>query len=200
VRVAAFKLAKTEVTLGQFKQFIQAAGRADLDTAEFRQENRAGDQAPVVHVSWNDAQDFIQWLNRVDGGGYRLPSEAEWEYACRAGRNQRLCGSNDAGPVAWYDDNSDATPHPVATRQPNAWGLHDMSGNAFEWVQDCWHYGYENAPSDARAWVTPCDPLWRVLKGGSWYWDHTYIRATTRITDKNTERNAHFGFRLARSR
>ncbi len=152
VRVRAFQLGKTAVTLGQFKAWLRAAGRDDLLTEEFMQANRHGDQAPVVYVSWHDAQDYIRWLNQTwpQGGRWRLPSEAEWEYACRAGQPVRYCGSDDPGAVAWHADNSGRRINPVAQKQPNAWGLYDMSGNAFEWVQDCWHNSYkEDGMEDA---------------------------------------------------
>ncbi len=116
VRVPAFQLGKTEVTLGQFKQFIVAAGRPDLVTDQFMKQNRFGDKVPVTFVNWNDAQDFIAWLNQTDGKGWRLPSEAEWEYACRAGGNHIHCGSNDVGSVAWYNGNSGQRHRAVATR------------------------------------------------------------------------------------
>ena len=128
MRVRAFQLGKTAVTLGQFKAWLRAAGRDDLLTEEFMQANRHGDQAPVVYVSWHDAQDYIRWLNQTwpQGGRWRLPSEAEWEYACRAGQPVRYCGSDDPGAVAWHADNSGRRIHPVAQKQPNAWGLKSL--------------------------------------------------------------------------
>ena len=128
VRVRAFQLGKTAVTLGQFKAWLRAAGRDDLLTEEFMQANRHGDQAPVVYVSWHDAQDYIRWLNQTwpQGGRWRLPSEAEWEYACRAGQPVRYCGSDDPGTVAWHADNSGRRIRPVAQKQPNAWGLKSL--------------------------------------------------------------------------
>ena len=201
VQVAAFQMARTEVTLGQFKRFIQAAHRQDLLTDSFRHDNRFGDDAPVVQVSWDDAQAFIAWLNRVDGGGWRLPSEAEWEYACRAGQAHSHCGSDNVREIAWFDGNSDGHQHPVGTRAPNAWGLYDMSGNVWEWVEDCWHRRYTDAPSDGRAWTDSCDEDWRGLRGGSWYFGSWYTRAAIRfISGTPTLRNYFVGFRLARSR
>lgn len=201
VRVPAFQLGKTEVTLGQFKQFIAAAGRTDLVNNDFMQYNRFGDNAPVGMVSWNDAQAFIAWLNQTDGKGWRLPSEAEWEYACRAGGNHTYCGSNDFGSVAWHDRNSRGRPQPVATQQPNAWGLHDMSGNLWEWVQDVWHDNYRGAPTDGSAWISGGEQKYRALRGGSWHLDAIHTRAAYRFqyTADNRGDDYGFGFRVART-
>lgn len=196
VRVPAFQLGKTEVTLGQFKQFIAAADRTDLVNDDFMKYNRYGDNAPVAMVSWNDAQDFIAWLNQAEGKGWRLPSEAEWEYACRAGGNHTYCGSNDVSSVAWYDNNNGDSPRAVATKQPNAWGLHDMSGNQWEWVQDVYHFGYAGAPTDGSAWISG-DQKRRMLRGGSWYQNASYSRATHRSNGIPDTR--HYGFRVARN-
>lgn len=200
VDVPAFQMGTTEVTLGQFKRFIHATQRHDLLTEAFHQDNRFGDHAPVVQVSWDDAQAFIAWLNRVDGGGWRLPSEAEWEYACRAGQSHLHCGSDNVREIAWFDGNSGGHQHPVGTRAPNAWGLHDMSGNVWEWVEDCWHRDYTDAPTDGSAWTQSCDEDWRGLRGGSWYFASWYTRAAIRfISGTPTLRNYFVGFRLARS-
>ena len=214
VRVRAFQLGKTAVTLGQFKAWLRAAGRDDLLTEEFMQANRHGDQAPVVYVSWHDAQDYIRWLNQTwpQGGRWRLPSEAEWESACRAGQPVRYCGSDDPGAVAWHADNSDRRIHPVAQKQPNAWGLYDMSGNAFEWVQDCWHNSYKEdgmedaAPADGSAWESSCSfrnryfsGLRMVQRGGSALAPaFGYARALVRHHAPPKWRGDDRGFRLAR--
>ena len=176
VRIPAFQLGKTEVTIGQFKQFITDSGRSDLMNENFRKYNSFGDDTPVVRVSWNDAQDFITWLNQTEGKGHRLPSEAEWEYACRAGGNHTFCGSNDVDSVAWHAFNSGRFPQVVASKQANAWGLHDMSGNASEWVQDLWHKNYDGAPSDGSAWISDKTSEYRVVRGGSWGVIPTYSR------------------------
>ena len=214
VRVRAFQLGKTAVTLGQFKAWLLAAGRDDLLTEEFMQANRHGDQAPVVYVSWHDAQDYIRWLNQTwpQGGRWRLPSEAEWEYACRAGQPVRYCGSDAPGAVAWHADNSGRRIHPVAQKQPNAWGLYDMSGNAFEWVQDCWHNSYKEdgmedaAPADGSAWESSCSfrnryfsGLRMVQRGGSALAPaFGYARALVRHHAPPKWRGDDRGFRLAR--
>ena len=118
-------------------------------------------------MSWNDAQEFIGRLNARGGGNrYRLPSEAEWEYAARAGTTGDRYGSVDA--IGWHNDNSGRRTHPVGQKAPNGWGLHDMLGNVWEWVEDCWHNGYGGAPTDGTAWTTGGDCNRRVLRGGSW--------------------------------
>lgn len=200
VQVAAFQLGKTEVTLGQFKAFIRAKGRNDLLTSDFIKENNQGDNAPVVMVSWNDARAFIAWLNETTSGGWRLPSEAEWEYACRAGGRHKYCGSNDVNAVAWHWDNSGKRQRPVGTKAANAWGLHDMSGNVWEWVQDCWHSNYHGAPGTAEAWTTGCSRESRDLRGGSWSSNPRNTRASNRFNFSPGFSNNNSGFRLARTR
>jgi formylglycine-generating enzyme required for sulfatase activity len=200
VSIRAFQMSKTEVTLGQFKQFIAAAGRTDLLTDDFMKYNAYGDDAPVVWVSWHDAQDFIKWLNKLEGGGYRLPSEAEWEYACRAGGQHTYCGGNDLNALGWYRDNSGKRPRPVGTKRANAWGLHDMSGNVWEWVQDCYHDSYRGAPSDGNAWTSSCSYDKRVKRGGSWDSYASGARAASRGSSPSVFLSSNYGFRLARDR
>jgi formylglycine-generating enzyme required for sulfatase activity len=121
---------------------------------------------PVEQVSWDDAQNFINKLNESnDGFTYRLPTEAEWEYACRAGTTGDYAG--DLSEMAWYSENSENRTHTVAQKQPNAWGLFDMHGNVWEWCQDWYHDNYNGAPTDGSAWLGGVQ-LYRVLRGGSW--------------------------------
>ena len=201
VTVSAFQMGKAAVTLGQFKKFIAEAGRTDLITDDFMKQNAYGDSTPVVMVSLHDAQAFIDWLNRSDGGGWRLPSEAEWEYACRAGGNHNYCGSNSVDEVAWHYGNSGERPRAVGGKKANAFGLHDMSGNVREWVQDCWHDNYSGAPTDGSAWTTGCSGDVRVLRGGSWADNARNTRAAFRYFDGTPgNRYDHYGFRLARTR
>ncbi len=200
VNIRKFQMGKFEVTLGQFKQYIAAANRSDLVDDEFMRQNNQGDDAPVVQVSWNDAQDFIAWLNKTDGGGYRLPSEAEWEYACRAGGNHTYCGSDDVGAVAWYRDNSGRRFHAVGEKEPNAFGLYDMSGNVWEWVQDYYHNNYNDAPADGSARISGGKQEYRVLRGGSWISDAWNARAANRYSNPPGFRYDGLGLRLARSR
>ena len=199
VKIKKFQMGKTEVTLGQFKRFIAASGRTDLVNDDFIKYNSNGDSAPVVMVSWNDAQAFIAWLNKADGGGYRLPSEAEWEYACRAGGNHTYCGSNDVSAVAWYADNVGDRVPAVGGKQANAFGLHDMSGNVWEWTQDCWNESYNGAPTNGAAW-TSGDCGSRVMRGGSWDFIASYSRAAYRSISSTDSRYNNYGFRLARTR
>lgn len=199
VSIKKFQLSKTEVTLNQFKKFITAMGRGDLVDTYFMNDNQFGDDAPVVKVSWHDAQDFVKWLNSIDSGGYRLPSEAEWEYACRAGEQHKYCGSNSVDEVAWHNGNSGYRTHPVAQKKPNSFGLYDMSGNTSEWVQDCWHDSYNGAPTDGAAWGnSSCKS--GVLRGGAWGNSVRHPRASLRDQAPLDFRHFDFGFRLARTR
>jgi formylglycine-generating enzyme required for sulfatase activity len=200
VNVSAFQLAKTEVTLGQFKAYIKATGRTSLVDGDFIKHNNQGDNAPVVWVSWDDAQGFIAWMNQTQGGGWRLPTEAEWEYACRAGGQHKYCGSDSLGEVAWYDGNSGGAQRTVGTKRANAFGLFDMNGNVREWTQDCWNDSYQGAPNDGSAWIKDYCPG-RVTRGASWYYPEGGIsRAAFRSGAKAGYRNPGYGFRLARTR
>lgn len=127
-------------------------------------------QQPVINIALPDALRYVEWLSSKTGKPYRLPSEAEWEYACRAGGKGEYCGAGTAEirTVAWFPENSDEQTHPVGQKRPNAWGLHDMTGNVWEWVQDCWHDNYQNAPTDGSAWTTQCGPR-HASRGGSWH-------------------------------
>jgi formylglycine-generating enzyme required for sulfatase activity len=205
VRISkAFQIGVYEVTLGQFKQFI-AAGRDDLLSDDFIKYNSHGNSAAVTQVSWDDAQAFIRWLNKKEGGSrYRLPTEAEWEYAARAGTTTRYSWGNSksqAGSYAWYGKNAYDVgakyAHAVGTKKPNPWGLYDMHGNVWEWVQD-W-YGensYRNhATNDPKG---AGSGRYRVNRGGSWYNDAGLLRSAGRSYDSPGLRGYLLGFRLVR--
>ena len=202
----AFQLGAHEVTLGQFKQFIAGAERYDLLSDDFMKYNRAGDNAAVARVSWQDAQAFIKWLNGKEGGErYRLPSEAEWEYAARAGTTTRYSwgdSASEAGAYAWYDKNAydrgEKYAHTVGAKKPSPWGLYDMHGNVWEWTQDCWNSSYNGAPGDGSAWLAG-DCSKRVLRGGSWHFDRDFLRSANRKFDTTGYRSIVNGFRAART-
>lgn len=187
-----FAIGKTEVTQAQWHAVMGS------DPSYF---TTCGDECPVEQVSWDDVQAFIQKLNTKTGKNYRLPSEAEWEYACRAGNQQEFCGSDNGNAVSWTSFNSGSfffnTPHPVATKQANAFGLYDMSGNVWEWVQDTYHDSYTGAPMDGSAWDG--DSSMHVLRGGSWGYDQKFSRAASRSKFGPNYRYYSYGFRLAKT-
>ncbi len=188
VQVSAFALGKTEITQGQWRAVMgnNPSGFASC-----------GDDCPVDNVSWDDAQLFIQKLNAKTGKQYRWPSEAEWEYACRAGGQHEYCGSNDLDSVAWHRDNSASSTHPTSLKQPNAYGLYDMSGNVFEWVEDTAYVDYLGAPTNGSA-RPPANGAQRVIRGGSWYNEPRSSRAAFRGWIVPTSRGSNYGFRVAR--
>lgn len=168
---------------------------------EFNPSQFKGEERPVENVSWNDVQEFIKRLNEIeDTDSYRLPSEAEWEYACRAGTTTRFCFGDDEsklGDYAWYAGNSDYETHPVGQRNPNPWGLYDMHGNVWEWCQDSYHSNYNGAPSDGSAWEDG-DSSNRVLRGGSWNLDAGDCRSASHAGSHPGNRDSFVGFRLLR--
>jgi formylglycine-generating enzyme required for sulfatase activity len=188
----SFAIGKTEVT--------QAQWHAVMGNKPSYFES-CGDACPVEQVSWDDTQEFIKKLNAKTGKQYRLPSEAEWEYACRAGKQQEYCGSDIADSVSWNAFNSGKTffnkPHPVATKKANDFGLYDMSGNVWEWVEDTYHSNYNGAPMDGSAWLDGSSM--HVLRGGSWGYDQEFGRAAARSKFGVTFRYYSYGFRLART-
>ena len=155
-----------------------------------------GGNLPIEQVSWNEAQEFIERLNeRESTSSYRLPTEAEWEYACRAGTTGDYAG--DLGAMAWYKGNSDRKTHPVETKQANAFGLHDMHGNVWEWVQDWSAPTYDaNAPGDDP--TGPQSGSSRVFRGGSWGSVAVSCRSADRGSNKPGDRYYGLGFRLVR--
>lgn len=194
VNVPTFALAKTEVTFAQWDACVADRGCNGYYPED---KNWGRGRRPVIYVNWNDAQAYVHWLSRKTGQQYRLPSEAEWEYACRAGGTQEYCGSDSLDSVAWYDGNSGSKTHPVAGKEANAWGLYDMSGNVWEWVQDCYNDSYTGAPTDGSAWTSGnCGR--RVLRGGSWCDDPTNSRAAGRGWNGTAGRDYDSGFRPAR--
>ena len=163
--------------------------------------SKCGGGCPVENVSWDEVQEFIRQLSQKTGEQYRLPSEAEWEYACRARGHHKYCGSNDSNSVAWYAENSGQGTHQVGMKSPNGFGLYDMSGNVFEWVQDCGASGEGMAPSDGSA-RERAECSWRVLRGGSWDEVQQHLRSEyngrVEIPGRVVGFSIPYGFRLAR--
>jgi formylglycine-generating enzyme required for sulfatase activity len=148
VQIQSFAIGKYEVTQ---EQWFAMMGNTPT-------ENK-GRTLPVERVSWNDTQQFIAKLNQKAGQKYRLPSEAEWEYAARAGTTTEWSFGNDESKLsnyAWYGRNSEGKTHAVGQKLPNAFGLFDVHGNVWEWTQDCWHHNYASAPTDGSAWTIGC--------------------------------------------
>ena len=186
VKINSFAIGKYPVTQAQYQ--------AVMGTNPSYFKNNL--QNPVEQVSWNDAQAFCEKLSQITGTTYRLPTEAEWEYACRAGTTTRFYFGDDAnqlGDYAWYRGNSQNTTHPVGQKKPNAWGLYDMSGNVWEWCEDNWHNTYENAPRDGSAWLIK-DNYSQILRGVSWHHDPDCCRSAYRGYD--VSRYHHHGFRV----
>ena len=211
-----FAVGVYEVTRGEFGRFVEATGYSTGDSCatleEGKAERRSGrhwrnpgfaqmDQHPVVCVNWEDAQAYVKWLSQETRQAYRLLSEAEWEYVARGGQQSqgyKYAGSNEPGSVAWHSGNSGDTTHPVGQKKPNELGLYDMSGNVYEWVQDCWHGSYAGAPSDGRVWQGG-DCRLRVVRGGSWYGGLKNLRLALRNRHGTGNRDGAIGFRVART-
>jgi formylglycine-generating enzyme required for sulfatase activity len=190
VSIRPFALGKVEVTQEQWY--------AVMGTMPSRFKGRT---LPVEQVSWVDAQTFVQKLSAKTGKIYRLPTEAEWEYAARAGSQTNYFFGGDQtqlGRYAWFTSNSRNSTQPVGEKLPNAFGLYDMLGNVWEWTEDCWNENYNSAPTDGSAW-TRGDCSQRVVRGGSWFNNPQVLRAADRTIFTTTFRMDHIGFRVART-
>ena len=199
VRVESFELGKYEVTFKEYDRFTAATGWDRADDDGWGRGRR-----PVINVSWEDAVVYTRWLSQQTGERYRLPSEAEWEYAARAGTVTKYSWGNELGSNrancdgcgSQWDDEQTA---PVGSFGPNGWGLHDLHGNVFEWVQDCGNLSYQGAPTNGSAWESG-DCSLRVLRGGSWDFDPRYLRSAYRLRSIPPEhRDDWIGFRVART-
>ncbi|MES2126268.1 MAG: SUMF1/EgtB/PvdO family nonheme iron enzyme [Pseudomonadota bacterium] len=207
----SFALGRYPVTVGEWREFVQATGwethgEVNWEDPGFKQN----DLHPVVGVSWEDAQRYLAWLRQQTGQPYRLPSEAEWEYACRAGTKTAFSfGDTISTDLANYDGNYSYNGSPpgdfrkgtsrVGTFLPNPWGLYDMHGNVWEWVQDVVHDTYEGAPISGRPWEEGGDQGRRILRGGSWMYNPRYLRSALRNGFSAALGNDIVGFRVARS-
>jgi formylglycine-generating enzyme required for sulfatase activity len=246
VSLPSFALGKYDVTRGEYAAFVRETGYPAGDgcgsgSAIFKWEKEPKlswenpghaqtDRDPVVCVSWQDARTYVAWLNRKAhrrgaasaNGPYRLPSEAEWEYAARAGTTTKFYWGDDdaAAPVhAWFNANSGCQnikglfcehgqTHPVGSKPPNAFGLYDMAGNVWQWTEDCYDNSYAGIPADGRANEAPSsDPqakdsqgnCLRVDRGGSWMFPAWLLRPATRERNPAGFRTDIMGFRVART-
>ena len=195
-----FYLGKYEVTQAQWRAVMGADVARQRDKANPSWKTVGeGDDYPVYYVNWDEAQEFIHRLNRRgDGFAYRLPSEAEWEYACRAGSTDSF--ASQPGPLdamAWWFDNSGGRTHPVGQKLPNAFGLYDMHGNVWEWCRDSYHKNYVGAPKDAAPWLGAGESNYKVLRGGSWDYPSYELRSANRGSHLPSTRGNHIGFRVA---
>ncbi len=199
VEVTSFALGVYEVTFEEYDRFARATNR---DRPNDRGWGRRG--RPVVNVSWEDATAYASWLSEETGERYRLPSESEWEYAARAGSTTRYTWGDDIGRnrancdgcrSRWDDDRT----APAGSLEANAWGLHDMHGNVWEWVEDCGHENYARAPRDGSAWTSGGNCGRRVLRGGSWNNYPRYLRSALRYGHDAEIRTSNIGFRVART-
>ncbi len=192
VCVDDFYIGKYEVTQKQWKALMGG------NPSHFKD---CGDNCPVEGVTWDDARKFIRKLNKKTGMNFRLPTEAEWEYACRSGgRKEKFSGGNNADEVAWYRDNAGRRTHPVGQKKPNGLGIYDMSGNVLEWVRDIYN-------SKAYRKHSRMNPLYnasvlgcRVHRGGSWVTKKVKLRCTNRSDFSPTLSGPELGFRLVRSK
>lgn len=205
-----FAMGRYPVTVGEWRVFVQASGwqphgEVDWDAPGFPQT----DMHPVVGVSWFDALQYVAWLGEATGKRYRLPSEAEWEYACRAGSKTAFnvgdtistAQANFDGSFTYNGGPRGEFRHgttPAGLFAPNAWGLHDMHGNVWEWMQDVVHDNYDGAPADGSAWELGGDQVRRILRGGSWLYNPRYLRSALRNGFSAVLSNDIVGFRVVR--
>lgn len=234
VSLPPFALGRYEVTRGEFAQFVKETGHTggpcvywdvgfgdirrgyDLDLHNPSHQHRQTDQHPVTCVSWGDAQAYLGWLRGKTGRDYRLPSEAEWEYAARAGTRSRYFWGDNTSSACGHANGHDemgresnafnwrALPcsdgfgltAPVGSLMANGFSLFDMAGNLWEWVEDHYHETYEGAPVDGSAWLSPGRSV-RALRGGSWENQPRDLRSASRIWSRPASRLNSSGFRVA---
>jgi formylglycine-generating enzyme required for sulfatase activity len=230
-----FALGKFEVTVGEFGAFVRETSYDTGSTCDVWQDGtwaeRAGyswrnpgfpqsDAHPAACLSWDDAKAYLAWLSRKTGKTYRLPTEAEWEYAARAGATTTFHFGNDRNDYCRHGNGADQTAQqqvpgagswsvlacrdghaytaPVGSFAANAFGLHDALGNVFEWVEDCWNDSYAGAPTDGSAW-TSGDCTIRVQRGGAWGYPPDYLRTAVRGRQPQAYRYVNAGIRVART-
>ncbi len=230
VIVQTFAMSVAEININQFNDFVKASNYitdaeankgSELGCYLFIDEDNIGyisnnnwrsnskiqsDEHPVICISWNDAKAYIQWISNITESNYRLPSEAEWEYAARANSNTSYGWGNDIdctkanyGQWLYKPCGNSKNTTPVKSFQANKFGLYDMHGNVWEWTEDCWHEDYNNAPLNGKAWVTTCsDENRKVLRGGSWVDTPAFLKTSRRYRAAKTDRADGYGFRIVK--
>ncbi len=210
-----FYISKFEITVAQYREFCEMSDREFPNAPSHHRDPVTGEDWfyehdmvkewvwknnwPIVNISWNDAKAYCDWLADFTGRKYRLPTEAEWEYAARGGKKSKgyeYSGSNKSTEVAWYDETTNESGlRVVGTKKPNELGIYDMSGNAWEWCSD--YYGKAYYGKSPRS--NPQGPktgMFRVIRGGSWYYGENMSRSFTRDGPRPTEKNWNYGFRI----
>ena len=226
VTLSDFYIGKYEVTLGEFKKFMESGSYNQTDAekkgwsyvwtgtsydkkngvdyrCDVKGERRSSeeDNHPVIYISWNDADAYCKWLRKSTGKKYRLPTEAEWEYAARGGKESngyKYSGSNNIEEVAWYDGNSGKKTHPVGTeKKPNELGIYDMSGNVWEWCSDWYDESYYKNSQESNPKGPVSSPIGsRLLRGGSWGSNSNYCRVSVRYSNVPGNNGSVIGFRV----
>jgi formylglycine-generating enzyme required for sulfatase activity len=193
-----FALGRYPATFAEYDHFC-----AETQREEPADQGWGRGRRPVINVSWQDAQEYVAWLSRVTGQSYRLPSEAEWEYACRAGTTTRYAFGDKITPKnANYGESKLGKTTDVGAYPPNPWGIHDTHGNVWEWVEDVWHGSYNGAPIDSSAWTDGGIKFFRgrVYRGGSWSGSPSGLRSASRGESVPGYRGGiGLGFRVART-
>ena len=193
-----FAVSKFDVTFDDWDACVSVGGCPQASDSGFGRGTK-----PVIYVSWDDAQQYVAWLSKMTGQPYRLLTEAEWEYAARAGSTTAYywgdeIGKGNANCNGCGSEWDNRQTSPVGSFKPNAFGLYDMAGNVWQWVQDCYHDNYNGAPTDGSAW-TSGDCSRRVVRGGSWDHFPRFLRSAVRDWDSTDDRNDVLGFRVGRT-
>jgi len=194
-----FAVGKFDVTFAEWDACVDAGACPWASDSGWGRGDR-----PVINVSWNDAKLYVAWLSRITGKPYRLLSEADWEYAARAGSTTAYSWGDDIGKAnancygcgSQWDDKQTA---PAGSFKPNGFGLYDMHGNVWQWVEDAYHDSYRGAPNDGSTWIEGGDTSRRVIRGGSWRNGPTGLRAAIRYWGSTNDQSGDLGFRLGRT-